>query len=84
MLYHVHHNSFTVEKIGGTIWGYKQTYGGTMKLTDISCKTAKPKEKPYKKADGGGLYLLIKPNGARHWRLKYRYLGKEKLLAIGP
>ncbi len=34
-------------------------------------------------ADGGGLYLLVKPNGNKHWRLKYRIGGKEKLLAIG-
>lgn len=55
-----------------------------MKLTDKECKAAKGKKKPYKMADGGGLYLLVKINGARHWRLKYRFLGKEKLLAIGP
>lgn len=33
--------------------------------------------------DGGGLHLLVKPSGARLWRLKYRIGGKEKLLAIG-
>ncbi|AEP10752.1 tyrosine-type recombinase/integrase [Micavibrio aeruginosavorus] len=55
-----------------------------MTLTNTTCKNAKPKEKPYKLADGGGLYLLVNPNGAKHWRLKYRFLGKEKLLAIGP
>lgn len=54
-----------------------------MSLTDKECKAAKGKDKPYKMADGGGLYLLVKVNGARHWRLKYRFLGKEKLLAIG-
>jgi hypothetical protein len=46
-------------------------------------ETAKPKEKPYKMADGGGLYLLVKTNGSRYWRLKYRIDGKEKLLALG-
>lgn len=55
-----------------------------MKLTDKECKAAKAKEKPYKLADGGGLYLLVKINGAKHWRFKYRFLNKEKLLAIGP
>ena len=54
-----------------------------MKLTARQVETAKPKEKPYKLADGGGLYLLVNPNGKRYWRLKYRSLGKEKLLAIG-
>ncbi len=54
-----------------------------MKLTARQVETAKPKDKPYKLADGGGLYLLVNPNGKRYWRLKFRSLGKEKLLAIG-
>jgi integrase len=54
-----------------------------MKLTATECKNAKPQDKPYKLADGGGMFLLIQPNGARYWRLKYRYAGKEKLLAFG-
>ena len=52
-------------------------------LTDTTIKTTKPTDKEYKLSDGGGLYLLIKPNGGKYWRLKYRYLGKEKLLALG-
>ena len=52
-------------------------------LNDMACKTAKAKTKPYKKSDSGGLYLLVNPNGAKLWRFKYRFLGKEKLLAIG-
>ncbi|MCB1681560.1 MAG: integrase arm-type DNA-binding domain-containing protein [Alphaproteobacteria bacterium] len=54
-----------------------------MKLTDTACRTAKAKDKPYKKADGGGLYLLINKDGSKYWRMKYRFLGKEKLLAFG-
>jgi len=54
-----------------------------MKLTDKACKCAEPKEKPYKMADGAGLYLLIKSDGSKYWRMKYRFLGKEKLLAFG-
>lgn len=54
-----------------------------MKLNARQVETAKPKDKPYKLADGGGLYLLVNPNGSRYWRLKYRVAGKEKLLAIG-
>lgn len=54
-----------------------------MKLTDTACRTAKPREKAYKKADGGGLYLYVKPDGAKYWRLKYYFLNKEKLLALG-
>lgn len=54
-----------------------------MRLSDIAIKAAKPAETPYKLFDGGGLYLLINPNGSRWWRFKYRYGGKEKLLALG-
>ncbi len=54
-----------------------------MKLKDIQCKNAKPKEKPYKLGDGAGMYLEIMPNGSKYWRLKYRALGKEKRLALG-
>jgi integrase len=54
-----------------------------MPLTNIACQNAKPKEKPYKAADSGGLYLLINPNGSKLWRVKYRFMGKEKLLSIG-
>ncbi|HCI9656532.1 MAG: tyrosine-type recombinase/integrase [Enterobacter asburiae] len=54
-----------------------------MKLNARQVEAAKPKDKPYKMADGGGLYLLVNPNGARYWRLKYRVDGKEKLLALG-
>lgn len=57
--------------------------GVSVKLTNTACLNAKPKAKPYKLADGGGLYLLVNPNGAKYWRLKYRYLGKEKVLALG-
>lgn len=61
----------------------REIKGYLMKLTDIACRSAKPKEKPYKKADGGGLYLYIKPDGAKYWRLKYYFLGTEKLMALG-
>ena len=54
-----------------------------MALTDISIRTSKAKDKPYKLSDNGGLYLLIQSNGTKCWRLKYRIAGKEKVLAIG-
>jgi integrase len=54
-----------------------------MPLSDINCKNAKPREKPYKLADEKGLFLLINPNGSKYFRLKYRIDGKEKLLALG-
>ena len=54
-----------------------------MPLTERQAKNAKPREQAYKLADAGGLFLLVQPNGARLWRLKYRYGGKEKLLSFG-
>ena len=47
-----------------------------MSLTSTKIENAKPDQKPYKLADEGGLYLLIKPDGARYWRLKYRFAGR--------
>ena len=54
-----------------------------MPLNVPQIKNAKPAVKPYKLADGGGLYLLINSNGSKYWRLKYRYGGREKVLALG-
>ncbi len=45
--------------------------------------SAKPKTKPYKLSDADGLYVLVNPNGSQLWRLKYRFLGKEKTLSFG-
>jgi integrase len=56
---------------------------GSDKLTEVTIKNAKPKAKVYKLADGSGLYLEVTPSGAKYWRLKYRYAGKEKRLALG-
>ena len=54
-----------------------------MALTPVAIRNAKPRSKPYKLADSDGMYLLITPADARYWRLKYRFGGKEKALAIG-
>lgn len=54
-----------------------------MALTAIEIKGAKPKDKPYKLSDGGGLFLLVQPNGAKYWRMDYSFAGKRKTLAIG-
>ena len=53
-----------------------------MALTDAKAKTAKPKEKPYKLADGGGMYLLMNASGSKYWRMKYRFAGKERMLSM--
>lgn len=55
-----------------------------MPLTDMQCRTAKPKDKLYRMFDGEGLYLEVLPSGKRYWKLKCRLHDKEKRLAIGP
>jgi len=54
-----------------------------MALTDTAIKKTRPADKPFKLYDGRGLYLLVQPNGAKYWRLKYRISEKEKVLALG-
>lgn len=54
-----------------------------MPLTDTAVKNAKSQDKQYKLTDSLGMYLLIKPNGGKYWRFKYRVAGKENLLSIG-
>src|SRR4029077_15594832 len=56
-------------------------------LTDTQCRSTKAKEKPYKLADGNGLYLEVKPNGIKAWRYRFELVRegerKESLFAIG-
>ncbi|HVU93733.1 MAG TPA: integrase arm-type DNA-binding domain-containing protein [Puia sp.] len=52
-------------------------------LSDLACRSAKPKTKPYKIFDSNGLYLEVRASGTKVWRLKYYFLGTEKLLTIG-
>nr|WP_047170179.1 integrase arm-type DNA-binding domain-containing protein [Sphingomonas sp. Y57] len=54
-----------------------------MPLTDKACRDAKKKDAPYKLADSAGLYLYVTAAGARSWRFKYRFAGKEKRLTFG-
>lgn len=52
-------------------------------LTDTAIRAAKPADKPVRMFGGGGLYLEITPTGAKYWRLKYRFGGKEKRISLG-
>ncbi|WP_367277779.1 tyrosine-type recombinase/integrase [Paraburkholderia sp.] len=54
-----------------------------MPLTDIEVRKSGPHGKIYRVRDGGGMFLEVRPNGSKYWRLKYRFGGKEKLLAPG-
>lgn len=51
--------------------------------SDAEVRNAQARSKAYKLSAGGSLYLEIMPSGARYWRWKYRYAGKEKRLALG-
>ena len=54
-----------------------------MPLTDVSIRAVKPGERIMKLSDGGGLQLWVTPDGAKRWRLAYRFENKQKTLAIG-
>ncbi len=55
----------------------------SMPLTDLEIRAARPRQKAYRLTDGAGMYLEVSPSGGKHWRLKYRFGGKEKRLALG-
>jgi integrase len=52
-------------------------------LTDLKLRNLETRDKPYKVADGNGLFVLVSPSGLRAWRWKYRFAGKEKVLPLG-
>ena len=54
-----------------------------MSLTALAIKNARPRANVYKLSDAHGLHLLVTPNGAKYWRLRYRHLAKQKTLALG-
>ena len=54
-----------------------------MPLTDTAIRKAAPRDKPFKLADAAGLYVEVMPNGARYWRWRYRFGGKDTRLALG-
>ena len=53
------------------------------KLTELGIKKSKSSIKEKKLYDGKGLYLLLHTNGSKYWRVKYRFLGKEKVFSLG-
>lgn len=54
-----------------------------MKLTDDIVTALKGTGKAHKFADGGGLHIYLSPSGSKHWRMSYRFAGKQKLLSFG-
>jgi hypothetical protein len=53
-----------------------------MDRKQLKVRYATKRQKDYKLADGEGLYVLVRPNGSKLWRLKYRFDGNEKLLSL--
>lgn len=53
------------------------------KLTDVQVRRAKPRERPFRLTDSGGLHLYVTETGSKLWRMRYEYAGKEKLLSFG-
>ena len=53
------------------------------RLTELSIKQSKPKDKQYKITDGEGMYLRVYPNSSKYWQLQYRLDGKQKVLSLG-
>ncbi len=54
-----------------------------MALTDVMIRNTKPGATPKRLRDGKGLYLEVRPSGARLWRYRYRIAGKENIFAAG-
>ncbi len=52
-------------------------------LTDIHCRSAKPRERLYRLNDRDGLYLEVKPNGVKAFRFRFKLGGKESMMALG-
>ncbi|TPU92002.1 tyrosine-type recombinase/integrase [Acinetobacter baumannii] len=55
-----------------------------MKLTDIECRKAQPKEKRYRLSDENGLSLLVTPSGQKYWNIRFTVLGERKSESLGP
>ncbi|MDG1286183.1 MAG: Arm DNA-binding domain-containing protein [Rickettsiales bacterium] len=53
------------------------------KLTDVTIRNAKAEAKAYKMTDGDGLILEVSPKGSKLWRYRYRFQGREQMLALG-
>ena len=52
-------------------------------LTDAQVRRIKPSEKKTKYSDEKGMYLEVTPSGGMHWRMKFRFNGKENIFSIG-
>lgn len=73
-------------RTGGTIRGYgwrRKKVIPQIPLKDAKIRSLKSRAKDCKVSDFDGLFVLVKASGSLSWRLKYRFLGKEKLMVFG-
>ena len=54
-----------------------------MALTELGVKSAKPRDKEYMLRDDHGLWLLVKPDGKKYWRMRYWIGDKERKISLG-
>jgi Arm DNA-binding domain len=54
-----------------------------MPLTDVTVRQVRPKEKEYRLSDERGLLVVVRPNGAEWWRLRYRFQGRHQMISLG-
>jgi hypothetical protein len=54
-----------------------------MALSNAAVRSTKPRQKPFKRADDRGLYLLVQTNGSRLWRMNYSFAGRQRTAAFG-
>jgi hypothetical protein len=66
---------------GGILWGSARDHPRSTPtwLSRNWKRYATKRQKDYKLTDGGGLYLLVRANGSKLWRIKYRFAGKERM-----
>ena len=65
--------------VSGCVWGDM----ATNKLSDVMLRGLKPRDRIYNRSDGDGLVIKVSTTGARSWRLRYRFNGKQKELSLG-
>jgi hypothetical protein len=63
------------------------THGGTWKEnhhgSDTKVRSAKPEDNANPLSDGDGLFLLVHANGSKYWRFRFRFGGKQHVMAFG-
>ncbi len=54
-----------------------------MKLNKLSARAVATLTAPGRHSDGGGLYLLVKPTGAKSWVFMFKREGRQREMGLG-